>query len=117
MGRGRLPPRCSEAERFDEPRLQLSLLALVVELALLQLLLEFISGQLVHRSHVHVAVRLRRGLLLGDGLGLALLAAAARLLALLRRGLLRLRFIEVGDRRARGLGVLLESRRLALELG
>ena len=121
MGRGRLPPRCSEAERFDEPRLELCFFALVVEFSLLQLLLEFISCQLVHGGHIHIAVaarRLRRGLLLGDGLGLALLAAAARLLALLGAlGGLRLGLVEVGDRGARGLGVLLESRRLALELG
>ena len=119
MGRGRLPPRCSEAERFDEPRLELCFFALVVEFSFLQLLLELVGRELIHCSHVHGVVaarRLRRGLLLGDGLGLALLAAAARFLALLG-GLLRLGLVEVRDRGARGFGVLLESRRLALELG
>ena len=123
MGRGRLPPRCSEAERleskcFDEPRFELRFLALVIKLALFQLFLQLVGCELVHRSHVHIAVRrLRCGLLLGDGLGLALLAAAARFLSLLGGRFLGLRLVEVRDRGARGLGVLLESRRLALELG
>ena len=56
---------CSEAERLDEPRLELCFFALVVELALLQLLLELVRGQLIDCGHVHrvtVAARLRRGL-------------------------------------------------------
>ena len=125
MGRGRLPPRCSEAERlesecFDEPRFEFGLLALVIKLALFQLFLQLVGCELVHRGHIHRVVaarRLRRGLLLGDGLGLALLATTARFLSLLGGRFLGLRLVEVRDRGARGLGVLLESRRLALELG
>ena len=38
MGRG----RCSEAERLDEPRLELRLFALVIELSALEVCLELI---------------------------------------------------------------------------
>jgi len=117
----RLPPRRSEAERPDEARLELGLLAGDVELALLELLLELVGRELVDGGHVHgVAARgRRRGLLLGDGLGLALLAAAGRLLGLLGRlggRLLRLGLVEVRDCGARGPGVLLQRARLVLQV-